>query len=70
MRASRIPGRSFGCLGNVREPGLAVRRTTSAIGVETTGFPAARYSGVFVGLMYLVAAFIANGIIATSHPAM
>jgi hypothetical protein len=37
--------------------------------VETTGRPPARYSGVFVGLMYSVAAFRANGMIATSHPA-
>ena len=39
-------------------------------GVDTTGLPAARYSGVFVGLMNLVAAFMAKGIMATSHPAM
>ena len=44
-------------------------RTTSAIGVETTGFRAARYSGVFVGEIERVAAFSANGMIATSSPA-
>src|SRR5687767_14860706 len=44
-------------------------RITSAIGVLTTGRPAARYSGVLVGLMNFVAALIANGIRATSHPA-
>jgi hypothetical protein len=38
--------------------------------VDTTGFPAARYSGVFVGLMKRVASLRANGNIATSHPAM
>ena len=43
-------------------------RTTSAIGVETTGRPAARYSGVFVGLMNRVALFQANGIIARPSP--
>ena len=31
--------------------------------------PAARYSGVFVGLMKRVASLRANGISATSHPA-
>jgi hypothetical protein len=36
--------------------------------VETTGRPAARYSGVFVGLMNRVASFRANGRIATSQP--
>ena len=45
-------------------------RTTSRIGVETTGRPAAKYSGVFVGLMNCVDSLIANGIIATSHPAI
>ena len=34
------------------------------------GRPAARYSGVFVGLMKRVASLRANGSIATSHPAM
>src|SRR5205807_6925679 len=42
-------------------------RTTSWIGVDTTGLPAARYSGVFVGLMNFVEAFCANGNIATSQ---
>jgi hypothetical protein len=42
--------------------------TTSRIAVDTTGFPAARYSSVFVGLMNRVASFSANGMIATSHP--
>ncbi len=40
------------------------------MGVDTTGFPAAMYSSVFVGLTKRVASFRANGIIATSHPAM
>ena len=43
--------------------------TTSRIEVETTGLPAAKYSGVFVGLINLVASLRANGIRATSHPA-
>lgn len=41
---------------------------TSLIGVETTGLPAARYSGVLVGLMKRVESLIANGINATSQP--
>ena len=40
------------------------------MGVDTTGRPAARYSGVFVGLMKRVASFSANGISATSQRAM
>src|SRR6185369_9995547 len=43
--------------------------TTSRIGVEITGFPAARYSGVFVGLIKRVDSFSANGINAMSQPA-
>ena len=39
------------------------------MGVETTGLLAARYSGVLVGDMNRVAAFEANGMIATSMPA-
>ena len=42
-------------------------RTTSTIGVDTTGRPAARYSGVLVGLMNRVASLMANGISATSQ---
>jgi len=38
--------------------------------VETTGLPAAKYSGVLVGLMKRVDSFLANGISATSQPAM
>jgi hypothetical protein len=38
--------------------------------VETTGRPAARYSGVLVGLMNRVASLRAKGSNATSHPAM
>jgi hypothetical protein len=45
-------------------------RTTSRIEVDTTGLPAAKYSGVFVGLMKRVDSFLANGIIATSQLAM
>ena len=37
--------------------------------VETTGLPAAMYSGVLVGLMNRVASFRANGSSATSQPA-
>ena len=37
--------------------------------VETTGSPAARYSGVFVGLMKRVASLRANGSMAMSQPA-
>ena len=44
-------------------------RTTSRIDVETTGLPAARYSGVLVGLMKRVASLRANGSSATSQPA-
>ena len=43
-------------------------RTTSRMDVETTGHPAARYSGVFVGLMKRVDSLRANGSTATSHP--
>src|SRR2546423_361315 len=43
-------------------------RTTSLIDVDTTGQPAARYSGVLVGLMNRVDSFFANGSMATSHP--
>ena len=42
-------------------------RTTSAIGVETTGRPAAKYSSVLVGEIDAVARLIANGISATLH---
>ena len=45
-------------------------RTTSGIDVDTTGLPAARYSGVFVGLMKRVASLRAKGSIATSQPAI
>src|SRR5690606_4538507 len=41
---------------------------TSCIGVETTGTPAARYSGVLVGLIKRVDSFKAKGISATSQP--
>src|SRR5205085_9511770 len=51
------------------KPSSPYGRTTSLIGVETTGLPAARYSGVFVGLMKRVASFWANRSRATSHPA-
>src|SRR4051794_18228956 len=51
-------------------PSTEYGRTTSRMEVETTGLPAARYSGVFVGLMKRVASFLANGIRATSQPAM
>ena len=47
---------------------LPVGRTTSRTGVETTGLPPARYSGVLVGEMNCVDSFIANGISATSQP--
>src|SRR5687767_11915998 len=43
--------------------------TTSRIDVETTGLPAARYSGVLVGLMNRVDSLRANGSSATSQPA-
>ena len=42
-------------------------RMTSRIDVDTTGLPAARYSGVLVGLMKRVASLRANGRIATSQ---
>ena len=42
-------------------PALPHSATTSAIGVEITGLPPARYSGVLVGLMNRVARFLANG---------
>jgi hypothetical protein len=41
---------------------------TSVIGVETTGRPPARYSGVLVGEMNFVESLIAKGIRATSQP--
>src|SRR3954447_410685 len=50
------PSRPYGC-------------TTSRIDVDTTGLPAARYSGVFVGEMKRVESLRANGRIATSQPA-
>ena len=43
-------------------------RTTSRTDVETTRRPAARYSGVFVGLMNRVESLCANGSSATSQP--
>ena len=43
-------------------------RTTSVIDVDTTGFPPARYSGVFDGLMKRVESLWANGRMATSQP--
>ena len=43
-------------------------QVSSGSGVDTTGSPAERYSGVFVGLMNFVDSFIAKGISATSHP--
>src|SRR5947207_1133147 len=42
--------------------------TTSVIDVETTGKRAARYSGVFVGLMYRVAELCANGSMPADQP--
>src|ERR671932_147116 len=45
-------------------------RTTSRIEVDTTGLPAARYSGVLVGLMKRVDSLRAKGNKATSHPAI
>ena len=38
--------------------------------MDTTGLPAAMYSGVLVGLMNRVASLRANGSRATSQPAM
>ena len=43
-------------------------RTTSRIEVDATGRPAARYSGVLVGLMYAVASLWAKGMMARSQP--
>ena len=41
--------------------------TTSGTAVETIGRPVAIYSKAFVGLMYSVASFSANGIKQTSN---
>src|SRR4051812_9063260 len=51
------------------KPSSPYGRTTSRTGVETTGNPAERNSGVFVGLIKRVESFIANGMMATSQPA-
>ncbi|MCY1459134.1 hypothetical protein D9M71_765810 [compost metagenome] len=48
---------------------VAYSRITSRTGVVTTGFCAAMYSSVLVGLMKAVEAFIANGSRQTSQPA-
>lgn len=44
-------------------------RNTSLMAVETTGLPAAKNSGVLVGLINLVDSFSAKGIMAQSQPA-
>ncbi len=57
-------------VGNPRQALLAVRlHDVGDRRRDTPGSPAARYSGVFVGLMKRVASFRANGSIATSQPA-
>ena len=45
----------------VTRPSCPQSATTSGTGVETTGTPAARNSGVLVGLMNRVASFKAKG---------
>src|SRR5687768_9384861 len=50
-------------------PSSPYGRTTSATGDETIRIPAARNSGVLVGLINRVASLIANGIIPACHPA-
>ncbi len=59
----------LGAARDLDEALLAVGPDTSAIGVETTGTPAARNSGVLVGLMNRVASLSANGMKPTSQPA-
>src|ERR1044071_6743531 len=61
---------SSGLSAMLTSPVSPYGRTTSRIEVETTGLPAARYSGVFVGLMNLVASLRAKSSKATSQPAM
>src|SRR5688572_30397082 len=56
-------------LATLTRPRPAKGVTTSAIGVDTTRLPPARYSSVFVGLMKRVDSLSANGISATSQPA-
>ncbi len=56
-------------IGDAHQPLSPYGRTTSRIEVDTTGLPAARYSGVLVGLMKRVASLRANGSSATSQPA-
>ena len=54
--------------GYLRQAQIAIWLHHVANGVDTTGNPAARYSGVFVGLMNRVASFMAKGSIPTSQP--
>ena len=53
---------AVGLVGDVDQARAAVvAATTSRIEVDTTGSPAARYSGVLVGLMYRVASLMREG---------
>jgi len=69
MTRSTEATKSFGSFATSTSPALAYGSITSAIPVETTGRPAARYSGVLVGLMKRVDSLRANGSSATSQPA-
>ena len=70
MAASAATTKSSGESAMCTTPLSPYGRTTSRIEVDTTGLPAARYSGVLVGLMKRVASLRANGSSATSQPAM
>ncbi len=60
--ASALRTTSSGVLAISTSPFSPYGRTTSLIGVDTTGTPAARNSGVLVGEMNFVASFRAKGI--------
>src|ERR687889_580407 len=59
-RASALRATSSAVLAISTRPLSPYGRTTSVIAVETTGTPAARNSGVLVGLMNLVASLRAK----------
>src|SRR5947209_3780483 len=61
---------SSGLSAIATRPSSPYGSTTSVIGVETAGRPAARYSGVFVGLIKRVDSFRANGSSPRSQPDM
>src|SRR3954454_20596942 len=77
QRSGSWATRSASSIAAANADGLAAIQTaftwpycgsTSTMGGETTGGPAAKYSGVLVGLMNRVASLRAKGIRATSQP--